>query len=72
MFDEQDIMARFGRQEMELLQCKDKIADYERSMATAKRIMICIGGPLNDNLLGFTGKQLKVFQEIMNEIDYDG
>lgn len=27
---------------------------------------ICVGGPLNDNVLGFTSVQMRVFQRIMD------
>ena len=35
----------------------------------AKKYIVCIGGPLNDNLLGYSAPQLKTFWSILHALD---
>jgi hypothetical protein len=46
-----------------------QLLKYCRGVATrAHLLMYNIGGPLNDNKLGYTNEQLLIFQQIANEL----
>jgi hypothetical protein len=42
----------------------------QTGMKTAIRRMICIGGPLNDNKLGYSHEQQQVFQRILADLEF--
>jgi putative AlgH/UPF0301 family transcriptional regulator len=41
----------------------------QAGMKTAIMRMICIGGPLNDNKLGYSHEQQLVFQSMLNDLE---
>lgn len=56
-----EIIARYAERIEELT---DELRDYERRVKNAIGLMIRIGGPLNDNKLGYTKEQLVTFKQI--------
>jgi len=56
------------KQALEIEELKSKIASYENSVAEIKLMLICIGGPLNDNKHHYSNDQLKIFFRIQNSI----
>jgi hypothetical protein len=47
---------------------KAKIYEFEETIANIKGLLYCIGGPLNDNVLNYTKKQLLTFFKIRDLI----
>lgn len=45
---------------------KEALDNIEDSISS----IICIGGPLNDNFLGYTNKQLVIFSRILANLKY--
>lgn len=43
---------------------RERIKDMRKCFSEIDSIIYCIGGPLNDNCLQFTKKQMGVFREI--------
>lgn len=60
-----------ARQANELYELSDRVEKLEERISDAKKHMVCIGGPLNDNRLQFTHEQLQIFQKIMLELEDD-
>ena len=42
------------------------IKQMEKDFADIASMIVCVGGPLNDNVLGYNNKQLKIFRDILN------
>ena len=51
-------------QAKEIYHLKNKLEDYRSMARNINKKIYCIGGPLNDNKLGFTYEQMKLFWEI--------
>ena len=58
---EAELIARQAKQIEEL---RDELTWLWQGVHEARAHMICIGGPLNDNYLGFTKEQRAVFHRI--------
>lgn len=64
--NEQEVIAR---QAVKLERLEAENAQLKDSIARARLHIICIGGPLNDNKLGYSKEQLYTFHRIKEELD---
>lgn len=48
---------------------EDRVAELEKAVKDAQLHIICIGGPLNDNKLGYTKEQMVTFFRIKECLD---
>lgn len=53
-----------SRQALKVAEQADKIEDLERRLKQIHMILFCCGGPLNDNVLGYTKEQRVTFHRI--------
>jgi hypothetical protein len=51
-------------QARELVALRAEADDMRKRLAQIRGHLVCIGGPLNDNVLGYTKQQLVVFHRI--------
>jgi hypothetical protein len=58
-----------ARQAKRIEELQDEVSDLKDRIYKAISHMICIGGPLNDNVLHFTQEQRAVFHRIMGELE---
>jgi len=58
-----------ARQALEIAELKEQVANYQAALKDIKMILVCIGGPLNDNVLGYSRKQLTTFYNIEEVLD---
>ncbi len=58
-----------ARQAKQLEELRDEVADLKERVRRAKSHIYCIGGPLNDNKLGYSNQQLSTFLRIANELE---
>ena len=57
-----------ARQALRIMELEDIEMDLRSRISKAKMRMYCIGGPLNDNRLGYSNAQLVTFQRILDEL----
>lgn len=61
-----ETIARLARR----VEMQRKWLKYHRNtVAQVRGLMYAIGGPLNDNKLGYTNDQLLIFQQIARELE---
>lgn len=48
---------------------RDEVADLKERSRIAKSYIYCIGGPLNDNKLGYSRAQMVTFVRIADALD---
>lgn len=53
-----------SRQALQLAEQADRLADFEKRMSDIHSHIYCIGGPLNDNKLGYSKEQMVTFFRI--------
>lgn len=53
-----------AKQAIKLAEMKARLADHKQAEQEIKALMVCIGGPLNDNKLEYTADQRKIFHAI--------
>ena len=53
-----------ARQAMQIEELRDEVADLKGRMRAAWSHIYCIGGPLNDNKLGYSRPQMVTFARI--------
>lgn len=58
-----------AQQALKIAELESKVAEQKDRIDGARRELICIGGPLNDNYLGYTKEQLFVFHRIYDWLD---
>lgn len=58
-----------AKQALQLAEQAEKIADYEDRLRHIQMALFCIGGPLNDNVLGYSKEQLVTFHRISKEVE---
>ena len=58
-----------ARQAQQLEELRDEVADLKARACRARSHIYCIGGPLNDNKLGYSKPQLVTFSRIANALD---
>jgi hypothetical protein len=56
------------RQARKLEELRDEVADLKERLRRARSHIYCIGGPLNDNKLGYTKPQMVTFARIADEL----
>lgn len=61
-------MELISRQAREIAELQDRVTAYEQSARRIHMMLVCIGGPLNDNKLHYTPEQLVVFAKIEDEV----
>ncbi len=66
---EDELIARQAKQLEEL---RDEAADLKQRAQRARSLIYCIGGPLNDNKLGYSKPQMLTFLRIAQELDGAG
>ena len=57
------------KQQLEIEQLREAIVKYESAKDAVYGIIFCIGGPLNDNKLGYTKEQKTDFWRIKEAMD---
>mgnify|MGYP001331163784 CR=1 FL=1 len=60
-----------ARQAKQLEELRDENANLKECARKVKAIIYCIGGPLNDNVMGYTKNQMTTFFEIVEELEAD-
>jgi len=58
-----------AKQQLAIEELSEREILYQSAIDSAIMVMICIGGPLNDNVLGFTKEQIMVFHKIQNYLE---
>jgi len=53
-----------AEQALQIANLKEKVDILEQDRQRVRNVLFCIGGPLNDNRLGFTSAQLQPFWQI--------
>lgn len=64
-----EALAIIGQQAIEIANLKEEARDLRERINKACLRMICIGGPLNDNVLQFNKDQLRLIHNIYNELE---
>lgn len=57
-----------ARQAKQLEELRDEVADLKERSRRARMHIYCIGGPLNDNKLGYSKPQMVTFARIADEL----
>ena len=57
-----------ARQALQIEELRDRVSDLENRSRKAYSHIFCIGGPLNDNKLGYTSAQMVTFARIADEL----
>jgi len=60
-----------ARQALQLEELRDEVAELKSGIAKARMQIYGCGGPLNDNVLGYTREQMMPFQRIADAIGHD-
>jgi hypothetical protein len=55
-----------AQQALEIAKLRQQLTDCQKDMAEISMILCCIGGPLNDNVLGYSPDQRKPLHRINN------
>ena len=58
-----------AKQALEIAKLKERLLLYEEAAKAIHSEIYCIGGPLNDNIGGFTKKQMWIFSRIIDHIE---
>jgi hypothetical protein len=58
------------KQSLELANLREKLIKYEEAAKAIHCEIFCIGGPLNDNVLQYTKKQMFIFSRIIDHIEF--
>lgn len=58
-----------ARQAKQIEELKDENTNLKNKVKNACKHIYCIGGPLNDNKLGYSKEQLVTFLDILNELE---
>lgn len=61
-----------ARQALQIAELEEQLADRNKRLRDIDLTLHCIGGPLNDNALGYTAKQLGPFRQIAEQADVTG
>ena len=64
--NERDLIADQAKQ---IFYLKNKVEDYEHALQAIRSVTVCIGGPLNDNVLGYSKEQLGPFSRILSRCE---
>jgi hypothetical protein len=58
-----------AKQAKQIEELKVAVATMRHAIATVRGRIYCIGGPLNDNKLGFSHEQKKLFHSIVSSLN---
>ena len=58
-----------ARQAKQLEELRDELADLKERVGKALLHIYCVGGPLNDNRLGYTKQQMVTFAQIADDLN---
>lgn len=61
----QQLLAKIGEQQLEIDALKKCLEYRGEQLAEVVLRLICVGGPLNDNMLGFDSEQRKYLHRIL-------
>jgi hypothetical protein len=61
-----------AKQALRIAELEDDLADREARLRDIHMTCVCIGGPLNDNVLGYTAKQLGPWRRVAERADVTG
>lgn len=61
-------MKLIARQAKDIAELRERVTAYEQSAMRIRLMLVCIGGPLNDNKLRYTPEQLVIFARIEDEV----
>ena len=67
--DDQQVIAR---QAAKIERLEAEIGSLKAGISRARSHIVCIGGPLNDNKLGFSREQMMTFYRIKEALDDAG
>lgn len=59
-----------AQQALKIAELEEKVKEYDAANKQINSIIFCIGGPLNDNILGYTHKQMVPFSEIAKLVEF--
>ena len=59
-----------AKQQREIEALKEENKRFVEAFDKIEMVLICVGGPLNDNKLGYTEKQLNPFFKILDLIPF--
>ena len=57
------------KQQLQIESLKQREIEFTKSANDITMSIVCIGAPLNDNILGYTHKQLKIFSDIKYKLE---
>jgi hypothetical protein len=57
-----------GRQALQIEELREELRDMQCRIQKARSHIYCIGGPLNDNKLGYSKPQMVTFSRIAEEL----
>lgn len=60
-----------ARQAQQIEELRDEVSALKARISKARSHIYCIGGPLNDNKLGYTRAQMATFFRIAEELGDD-
>jgi len=61
-----DLIAQQAR---EIAALREEVEDRTKRMRSARRCIVCIGGPLNDNRLRYTPEQMFEWHRVLNYLE---
>jgi hypothetical protein len=64
--EEAEVIARLVKENLEF---KESLEQIKKSASSIHSMIYCIGGPLNDNVYGYSKEQMKIFWEIAGETE---
>lgn len=53
-----------AKQALQIANLEERLNECDSRLDSIHRMLVCIGGPLNDNVLQFNGPQLKLLHRI--------
>ena len=59
-----------AKQQMEIENLKVSLEEFENARDGIISCIVSIGGPLNDNTLGYSWRQRRIFHSIIKQIEY--
>lgn len=51
------------------LNLKRKSKGRKKALKAIERMLVCMGGPLNDNIMHYSPEQLRIFSDILDTIE---
>ena len=58
-----------AKQALRIARLEEKLSLYEKASKDIHGEIYCIGGPLNDNIAGYSKKQMVIFSRIIDHIE---